>query len=121
MKAQFSMEAMFVIIVILGLFTFLAIDTISKQKDSERLREFLEKKNTCDKFSNEVGSLFVLGNGAEGSIEISHNLNISKKTVFVEGIVCGLCCNIAKNSQDTFNLSGGWIKLKNQGGEIVVE
>ena len=119
MKGQFSLEAVMTIVILLIIFSILLLDAIYKQNDADNLKLFLERKNACGKLSDEVQSIFVLGNGAETTITINKGLNVTNKLIYVEGVVCSLCCNVTKNSQSNFNVVGT-IKIKNIGGEIVV-
>ena len=97
----------------------LVTTTLSKQRDKEILRDFLEKKLTCGKFSNEVYNVFVLGNGTESSVKIGHDINVTNRIITVGNVVCESCCNLTRNSFGVFNLTKGTVTLRNVNGDII--
>ncbi len=119
-KAQTSMEAVFSVAVILVIFGLLATTTLSKQRDREVLRDFLEKKLTCDRFVNEVHNVFLMGNGTTSSVKLDHSINVTNGLVTVDNVLCEACCNVTRNSQSVFNLAEGTVAVRNINGDIIV-
>ncbi len=119
-KAQTSMEAVFSVAVMLVIFGLLATTTLSKQRDREVLRDFLEKKLTCDRFVNEVHNVFIIGNGTSSSVKLDHSINVTNGLVTIGSVTCEACCNVTRNSGSVFNIAEGTIAIRNINGDIIV-
>ncbi len=117
-KAQASVEAIAVMIVMFIVFAIVLSLTISKQAESEKIGSAMKKANACAAFANEVESIFILGNGTKSTILLDYNITVSNRTVLLGSNVCKLCCSLTKNSSATYTLRSGIEKLENIDGRI---
>ena len=121
MKGQISIEAIIVFSIVAVVFAAVLALSISKQIESNSIKESLTKQNECNKFSNSVHSAFVMGDGASVGVRIYTNISVEKRITSLNNVFCTLCCNVTRASSNIFNLTEGWVKIKNKGGELIVE
>lgn len=119
MNGQVSLEAMLMIMLIFVIFA--TVFFIAQENDSIviAIKERLEAKRVCDKFSSEVHALLLLGHGSESTIRTEKDIVVSNMTVLTDSFLCRICC-VSRNSSTSFNLTAGIITLRNVNGEIVV-
>jgi len=120
MKAQTSMETILITIILFTVFAAILSLTISKQLESEKIKDALQKTNACNAFADEVKSVFVLGNGTKSAIRIDYSINVSGKTVVIDSVICNICCNLTKNSSLNYTLQAGNNQLENKNGNLVI-
>ncbi len=118
MKAQTSMEALLITIAVFVIFAIALSLTVSKQAESGNIKAGIEKANACNAFANEVKSVFVLGNGTKSSVKTDYNIIVSNRTAAIDGVVCGLCCGLTKNSSLTYTIRSGIARLENINGNV---
>lgn len=120
MKAQVSIELISLIAILLIIFAFVLASAMEKNRLAENMKIYLEKKRDCERFANDVGAVFILGDGASSTIELNNNLSVINNTAYSENIFCNLCCNVTRNGQSSFNLTKGSVTIINANGDIIV-
>lgn len=113
LKAQMSYEAIFAFSAVLVTLTVVLSILTSQDTDNLNTVDFLENRAECLKLSNEISSVFSIGNGSASTISLLKAANISGTTIKVGSYICNACCNFTNGTASTFNLKTGAVKLLN--------
>lgn len=119
-KSQASQEGLVTFIIILVILLIFLFITGSKRLETERLEDRLEDLTECEKIANEIYSVFILGDGSESTIYLNKNATVSGSFIIVGGSACNSCCNLTNGSSNSFSISSGQVKIKNQDGNIII-
>ncbi len=114
------METIVLISLITVIVAILLFIDVSKHLEIEKLRTSSDKMSSCYKFSNEVASVYILGNGTVSSIKIDYNITFGNGTAFIDSVSCKICCNLTKNNSAVFNVSNGFVTVQNRNGDVIV-
>ena len=118
MKAQISIEAIFIFAAALMIFTAMSMLSFSRQNDLDAIGQQMSNANECEKLADEVRSVFMLDWGASSNIAIESDFKISNGAAYFGGVICSLCCNVTNGTATNFNMNRGTIALSNIGGKI---
>ena len=118
MKAQTSVEGMITMIIVLVVFGISITATLTTQDTTNKMQIFFEKRKTCTDFSNEVNNVFLQGHGTKSTIFLKYKIAVQQNYAIVDNVFCSLCCNVTKNGQPNFNLTG-YVTIENKNGDIV--
>ena len=117
MKGYISLEGLIIICVLFLIFVVFSIGLIQNQSHISRTRDLIDMKSSCDRLSNEINSLYVLGSGSESKLIIGNEIFISDRSLHSGDILCDTCCNLSS----TYTNISGIIKLRNDNGNIILE
>ncbi len=119
-KAQISYEAIFTFGIVLLLFVIVLALTVNKEIDASNTKVFLDDRKECLKLSNEIFSVYMLGDNAVSNVNLLKRVSVVGNTIKVGSFICDACCNFTKVNTTTFNLSVGIVNLKNNRGTVGV-
>ncbi|MHA1289514.1 MAG: hypothetical protein ACTSPB_19160 [Candidatus Thorarchaeota archaeon] len=121
MKAQVSAESIFIIGVLLMIFTIISAVILVREGNVRDIKDLLEYRLECSKISTEVENIHVMGSGSSGLIDMSKNLTFfgSERVVIMGNYYCILCCPVTNGSHSVFKVNGT-VQVRNENGEVLV-
>lgn len=113
-----SYEAIFAFSTVLVTLTVVLSILTSQDTDNLNTMDFLENRVECLKLSNEISSVFTLGNGGRSNLTLLRPANISGTTIRVGNYICDACCNFTNGVKDSFDIRTGHVSLVNNNGSV---
>lgn len=125
MRSQASLEAMFVIGILLLIFLF-AFTFISMKRVDVDAGELYSKVRIICNDVTEITTSVLLEPGMRSSYLVEDNLTLSFKneTLYIENdgfFSCGLPMRVTKNDSTDFSINKGEYVFKNIDGKVVIE
>ena len=120
-KAQASQEGLVVFIIVLVILSAFLIISNSNVLEVDRLEDLLEDEIECQKLSNHLRGVFVLGDGSQSSVELNKNATVLGDLIIVGGAICNSCCNFTSLGSTSFSINTSIVTVSNIHGNIVLE
>ncbi|MBR9678509.1 MAG: hypothetical protein GOU97_04435 [Nanoarchaeota archaeon] len=124
MKAQVSVETLFVITFMVSLFIVTTNSVYHRKTMLESQEFFVEVKSVCNSFSSKVADATLL-EGLETNMTLKgYNLSVQDKSVQVlsenETVFCNMITSVTNGSHSDFNISQEVVTIQNLNGGVVI-
>ncbi len=120
MKGQSAQEGL--IIISLAMLLLVAINFLAAgwRVNTANIEGYLSNREECMKLSNEIHSLYILGDGANSTFRMLEIASVENSSIYVGDSSCFACCNFTDGSSNIFTISKGLVSLENNGGSIKI-
>ncbi|MBM3303646.1 MAG: hypothetical protein FJY76_01000 [Candidatus Aenigmarchaeota archaeon] len=118
MKAQLSLEALIVFAMALAVFSAVSMAALSRQNDVSLMAAAQEDARSCGYLANEVRSVFLLGDGASGTLRMDSAFSVTGSAAYVGGAACQMCCNLTNGASSSFSMQRGVVRVSNSNGAV---
>jgi len=113
MKAQSAQEGL--IIVGLALLLLFAVNLLVSgwRINLANIDSHISNSEECMKLSNEIYSVYILGDGSNSTINMLKESTIENTSIWIGDTSCQTCCNISNGTTNIFNLGTGTLSIEN--------